>query len=162
MTPPRKNAEIAAAALAKMLQDGTDSRKVVDIVEGVLADATREQKEEERQHVAEVEATAATRLGRLLDASPAVIYSFEAKGDFAPTFVSENIKRLFGYGAGEYLDNPNFWRERVHPDDLARVEAEMGALFEHDQHVCEYRFRRCSERRCLIQPALASTPAMSQ
>jgi PAS domain S-box-containing protein len=150
MIPSRKYAEIAAAALAKMLRDGTDSRKVVDIVEGVLSDATREQKEKERRHVAEVEAAAATRLTRLLDASPAVIYSFEAKGDFAPTFVSENIKRLFDYAAGEYLDNPNFWRERVHPDDLARVEAEMVALFEHGQHVCEYRFRKKDGTYCWV------------
>jgi adenylate cyclase len=115
MSSSRKYAEIAAAALAKLLQDGTDSRKVVDIVEGVLADAKREHREEEHQHVAEVEAAAADRLARLLDASPAVIYSFEAKGDFRPTFVSDNIARLFGYQAREYLDDPNFWREHVHP-----------------------------------------------
>ena len=112
-----------------MLQAGTNSGKVADIVESVLADATREHREQERQHVANVEAAAATRLSRLLDASPAVIYSFEAKGDFAPTFVSENIVRLFGYAASEYLENPNFWRERVHPQDLPRIEAEMDVLF---------------------------------
>lgn len=135
MTSARKSAEIAAAALAKMLRDSNDSGRVADIVESVLTDANREQEEQERRHVVEVEAAAATRLARLLDASPAVIYSFEAKGDFAPTFVSENIARLFGYAASEYLDNPNFWRERVHPDDLPRLEAEMSALFERGQHV---------------------------
>jgi hypothetical protein len=25
-----------------------------------------------------------------------------------------NIDKLFGYAPREYLDNPNFWRERVH------------------------------------------------
>ena len=150
MSSSRKYAEIAAAALAKLLQDGTDSRKVVDIVEGVLADAKREHREEEHQHVAEVEAAAADRLARLLDASPAVIYSFEAKGDFRPTFVSDNIARLFGYQAREYLDDPNFWREHVHPDDLARLEAEIGALFEHGQHVCEYRFRKKDGTYCWV------------
>ena len=87
----RKYAEKVATALGKMLQAGTDSGKVADIVESVLADATSEHDENERRHVADIEAAAATRLARLLDASPAVIYSFEAKGDFAPTFVSENI-----------------------------------------------------------------------
>ena len=133
----RKYAEKVAAALGKMLQAGTDSGKVADIVESVLADATSEHDENERRHVADIEAAAATRLARLLDASPAVIYSFEAKGDFAPTFVSENIARLFGYAASEYLDNPNFWRERVHPQDLPRVEAEMGELFKAGKHVVE-------------------------
>ena len=150
MTSSRKYAEIAAAALGKMLRDRADSGKVADIFESVLADATRERDEDERQHLAEVEAAAATRLSRLLEASPAVIYSFEAKGDFAPTFVSENIMRLFGYAASEYLENPNFWRERVHPDDLPRIEGEMDALFEQGHHAIEYRFRRKDGSYCWV------------
>lgn len=82
MTSSRKYAEIAAAALDKMLPAGIDSGRVADIVESVLADATREREADERQHLVEVEAAAAIRLSGLLDASPAVIYSFEAKGDF--------------------------------------------------------------------------------
>ena len=100
--------------------------------------------------MAEVETAAATRLSRLLDASPAVIYSFEAKGDFSPTFVSENITRLFGYAASEYLENPNFWRERVHPQDLPRIEAEMDVLFEAGKHVIEYRFRHKDGSYCWV------------
>jgi PAS domain-containing protein len=87
-----------------MLRAGTDSGEVADIVESVLADVTRERDEKERQHLAAAEAAAATRLARLLSSSPAVIYSFEAKGDFSPTFVSENIARIFGYAASEYLE----------------------------------------------------------
>jgi PAS domain S-box-containing protein len=150
MTSSRKYAEIAAAALGRLLPPGADAGEVADIVESVLADATRERDERERLHVADVEAAAATRLARLLDASPAVIYSFKAKGDFAPTFASDNIKRLFGYDAGEYLTDPNFWRERVHPDDLATVEAEMGELFEKGRHVSEYRFRRKDGTYCWV------------
>ena len=123
---------------------------MADIVESVLADATREREQDERQHLAEVEAAAAIRLSRLLDASPAVIYSFEAKGDFAPTFVSDNILRLFGYAASEYLQNPNFWRERVHPDDLPRIESEMDVLFEQGHHAIEYRFRKKDGTYCWV------------
>ena len=68
---PRKYAEIAAASLAKMLKPGTDSGHVADIVETVLADATREQQEGERLHLAETEAAADARLKRLLEASSA-------------------------------------------------------------------------------------------
>jgi PAS fold len=49
-----------------------------------------------------------------------VIYSFKASGDFAPTFVSDNIGTVFGYTPAEYLENPSFWPRRVHPDDLER------------------------------------------
>jgi PAS domain S-box-containing protein len=150
MTSSRKYAEIAAAALDKVLPAGIDSGQVADIVESVLADATREREQDERQHLAEVEAAAAMRLSRLLDASPAVIYSFEAKGDFAPTFVSDNIMRLFGYAASEYLQNPNLWRERVHPDDLPRIEGEMDVLFEQGHHAIEYRFRKKDGTYCWV------------
>ena len=58
MTAPRKYAEIAAAALAKMLKASTELGKGADIVESVLAEATREQEEIDRQHLPEVEAAA--------------------------------------------------------------------------------------------------------
>ena len=57
----------------------------------------------------------------LLNASPAVIYCRTASGDFDPTFVSESVTRLFGCSPREYLDNPYLWRDRVHPDDVARI-----------------------------------------
>ena len=78
----------------------------------------------------------------LLDTAPSVIYSFKASGDYAPTFVSENIKRLLGYCPDEYLKDAEFWRARVHPDDMASVEAEQALLFERDRHTAEYRFRK--------------------
>jgi PAS domain-containing protein len=70
------------------------------------------------------EAVGATRAHgeQLLASSPAVIYSFKASGDFRPTFVSQNIKDWLGYAQSDYLDSPDFWRRRVHPDDLPRVE----------------------------------------
>src|SRR3954451_13644610 len=84
---------------------------------------------------------AQARLSHLLTSSPAVLYSFGAKGDHAPTFVSENIARLLGYEPPDYLRGPGFWLERVHPDDLPRVLAEFPRLFELGHHSCEYRFR---------------------
>jgi PAS domain S-box-containing protein len=79
-----------------------------------------------------------------------VIYSFKASGNFAPTFVSTNIGTLFGYAPCEYLDNPNFWRERVHPDDLQRAETEVTDLFENGKHALEYRFRRKDGAYCWV------------
>jgi PAS domain S-box-containing protein len=150
MRSSRKYAEIAAAALGKVLPPGTDSGRVTDIIESILAEASRDHQEEELQHVAEVEAAAEQKLARLLDASPAVIYSFRANADFAPTFVSANIERLFGYSPSEYLKNPNFWRERVYPEDLARVEAEVGTLFQTNRQAIEYRFRRKDGSYCWV------------
>src|SRR4029079_13438421 len=80
----------------------------------------------------------------------AVVYSFEAGGSYAPTFVSENIKRVLGYEPDQYLKDPEFWRSRVHPEDLAEVEAGQAKLFKEGRHVAEYRFRKADGIYCWV------------
>ena len=72
-----------------------------------------------RKQLGEALVAAQNRLVHLLSCAPAVIYSFKATGDFAPTFVSQNIRDWLGYEPEEYLENPDFWWSRVHPDDIA-------------------------------------------
>jgi PAS domain S-box-containing protein len=143
----RQCAETAAVALADKLRatpGKVDCAAVADIIEKVLNAAARGQEEAEQQ------ANGWERLTQLLSASPAVIYSFKAGGDFAPTFVSTNIETLFGYAPREYLENSNFWREHVHPDDLQRAESEVTALFKNGKHALEYRFRRKDGSYCWV------------
>src|SRR5262245_46936498 len=104
-----------------------------------------------RDREAAVQAEMRARLARLLGSSPSVIYSFEARGAFSPTFVSDNIKRLFGYTPADYLENPTFWSDRVHPDDLDRVEAEVSLTFETGLNSLEYRFRRKDDTYCWVK-----------
>ena len=75
----------------------------------------------ERKRAEEAVAAARQRVEHLLASSPAVIYSFKATGDFAPTFISQNVKDLLGYDREEYLESPDFWRSRVHPEDCPRI-----------------------------------------
>jgi PAS domain S-box-containing protein len=103
-----------------------------------------------RKQVEEAAAAARERLSTLLETVPAVIYSFKARDDFAPTFISENIKRVFGYRPDEYLENADFWRHRVHPSDLNAVEAEQGKLFKTGRHTTEYRFRKSDGSYCWV------------
>jgi PAS domain S-box-containing protein len=103
-----------------------------------------------RKQVEEAAAAARERLSTLLATVPAVIYSFKARDDFAPTFISENIKRVFGYHSDEYLENADFWRHRVHPADLNAVEAEQGKLFKTGRHATEYRFRKSDGSYCWV------------
>jgi adenylate cyclase len=100
---------------------------------------------------AALQAEMRARLARLLGASPSIIYSFEARGDFKPTFVSENIESLFGYAPRDYLENPTFWSDRVHPDDLDRVDAEVSLTFETGLNTLEYRFRRKDDTYCWVK-----------
>ncbi|MFH7029184.1 MAG: ATP-binding protein [Heteroscytonema crispum UTEX LB 1556] len=81
------------------------------------------------------------RLHYLLTASPAVIYSCQHEGDYAATFISDNVLLMLGYESQEFLDDGKFWANRIHPEDAPRVFAEISALFEHGHHTYEYRFQ---------------------
>jgi two-component system, sensor histidine kinase and response regulator len=102
------------------------------------------------QAAKEAEEGARARLSLLLGAAPVVVYSFRASGDFAPTFVSDSIQGMLGYRTDEYLENADFWRSCVHPDDLAGVEAEQVQLFQKGQHFAEYRFRKKDGSYCWV------------
>jgi PAS domain S-box-containing protein len=86
-----------------------------------------------------------------------VIYAFEASGDYRPTFISQNIKELLGYDREEYLESPDFWRSRVHPADLARIEKGYTRLFEEGRLSNEYRFRKKDGNDCWISDDLQLT-----
>ena len=90
----------------------------------------------------------------LLAASPAIIYSFEAKEDYLPTFVSDNIKKMFGYEPSEYLEDPRFMPSHIHPDDIRRIDKEWSHLFKEGHHVIEYRFRRKDGTYCWVNDEL--------
>jgi PAS domain S-box-containing protein len=80
-------------------------------------------------------------LQNLVAASPSVIYTTQASGDFACTFVSDNLRSTMGYSPWEMREDPQFWSKRLHPDDAHRVFGEMSSLIERGGGVIEYRFR---------------------
>ena len=153
MTTTSEYAMSAAAALHQALRISPgdfDAERAAAVIEQAITNATRERQTRARRQLKAVEAAAQERLARLLSSSPAVIYSFKATGDFAPTFVSDNIIGVFGYAPAEYLEDPSFWRDRVHPDDLARVDDAISAFFQNGVHAVEYRFRRKDGSYCWV------------
>src|SRR5436190_12922549 len=152
MTTQSEYASHATSALHEMvlMAPDFDAERAEAVIERAIRNATRERDKRARQQLQEAQAVAQERLARLLSASPAVIYSFKATGDFAPTFVSNNIIDVFGYSPAEYLENPSFWRDRVHPDDLARVEDAVARFFHNGVHSVEYRFRRKDGSYCWV------------
>lgn len=80
------------------------------------------------------------RLEFLITASPAMIYTAKADGDFGVTFISENVINQLGYEPREFVDNSACWIDHIHPEDTARVLVEISELFQRGTHVFEYRF----------------------
>jgi PAS domain S-box-containing protein len=89
-----------------------------------------------------------------MTSAPSVIYSFQAKGEYLPTFISENVRDLLGYEPEEYLEDRNFVPRRVHPEDAARVQDDLSRLFEIGYLVHEYRFRRKDDTYCWVSDEL--------
>jgi PAS domain S-box-containing protein len=150
---PSEYAKNATAALQQVLHispDDFNAEGATAVIEQVIRNATGTRETRARRELREVQTAAQERLARLLSASPAVIYSFKATGDYAPTFVSDNIIDVFGYAPAEYLEDPSFWRDRVHPDDLARVEEAITKFFQNGVHAVEYRFRRKDDSYCWV------------
>ena len=80
-------------------------------------------------------------LAYLLRASPVVIYNCIPSGNFPTTFISENIETLTGYTPTQYLTDPSFWLNHLHPDDKDDLLAEMSQLFQTSHSLSyEYRF----------------------
>lgn len=80
-------------------------------------------------------------LETLVGASPAIIYTTQVSGDYACTFVSENLDKIMGYAPWEMRDDKKFWVKRLHPDDSTGVFAELDRLVGQGGGSLEYRFR---------------------
>ncbi len=92
--------------------------------------------------MAEAELKAAhERLQHVLAVCPAIVYTTQASGDFACTFVSDNIEQILGYTARDMLDDPDFWTTHIHPQDTRRVSSEVSRLIHEGGGNLEYRFR---------------------
>jgi two-component system cell cycle sensor histidine kinase/response regulator CckA len=81
------------------------------------------------------------RLAHVLASSPAVLYSLRVEaGTLVPTWTSANIERLSGYTAEE-VSGPEWWLDRLHPEDTDRVVAQQAQLMSAGFSAREYRFR---------------------
>lgn len=81
------------------------------------------------------------RLEFLLRATPAIIYSARAQGDFGASFISANVRQQLGYDPDEFIADPGFWASHIHEDDRERIFAGLALLEKEGPHSREYRFR---------------------
>ncbi len=81
------------------------------------------------------------RMKHLLSANPAVIYTSDVIPPFKWTFMSENVVDLTGYESSDFLDNPDFWSDHLHPEDYLYAHNDIKGVLAKDHNVMEYRFR---------------------
>ena len=57
---------------------------------------------------------------------PLITYIWEvdaAPGDDTAYYTSPQIESILGYTAADYNDDPEGWREMIHPEDRDRINA---------------------------------------
>ncbi|MFN2309036.1 MAG: putative bifunctional diguanylate cyclase/phosphodiesterase, partial [Gammaproteobacteria bacterium] len=103
------------------------------------------------------------QLEQLLSGSPAVHFmlSSNAPGSSRFDWISDNITAVTGYPLTAALA-PDWWQQRIHPDDRDRVIAAFDQLPRRTEVQCEYRFQSHSsgyrwvrDQRRLSGPASA-------
>ncbi|MEQ8383967.1 MAG: PAS domain S-box protein [Coleofasciculus sp. A1-SPW-01] len=96
----------------------------------------------ERQKAEQLAKATQERLHYLLSASPTAIYSRQFIPPYQTTFISDNITALIGYTPGEILEQPDFWLNHIHPQDLPTVLTGFAQLFQQGYSIQEYRFKQ--------------------
>jgi PAS domain S-box-containing protein len=80
------------------------------------------------------------RLNYLLTATSVAIYTSKTSGDYGAISITENVKQIMGYEPREFIENPSFWIDHIHPEDRQRILNELPQIFEQGSYIYEYRF----------------------
>ncbi|WP_207458228.1 response regulator [Azospirillum sp. SYSU D00513] len=96
------------------------------------------------------------RQALILRSLPIALYTADLTPGQPFRFLSGNVEALFGYPPERFVDGTMLWEEGLHPDDRARVLAQMAALPEAGSCTTEYRWR-CADGsyRHLLDQAVA-------
>jgi PAS domain S-box-containing protein len=104
--------------------------------QGVLLDITDRKQAERLLESAEV------RFRALAENVPVLIYAEGLDAAVDELYIGPQVLAMLGYEPQEWVTTPLFWRDRIHPDDRARVmDADAHANDRLETFAEEYRFR---------------------
>ena len=102
-----------------------------DVISGALA----------RQRAETALRESEARLSFLVSSSPVTIYTRSTETPFSLTYVSPNIEALMGLDATAFTEQPLFWDQQVHPEDMPRIQGLAGQWRIGEVQQIEYRLR---------------------
>ncbi|MEN8261078.1 MAG: response regulator, partial [Pseudomonadota bacterium] len=125
---------VHAQGLATFNDDGSPSK-----VAGIVQDITTRKKIESKLQRAH------QRLESIINLNPTVIYSLQPTGQepspFRAAMISDTIEQVAGYKVSDWLNNPTFWMDHLHPQDRAQALRRQDELLQNGELHHEYRFR---------------------
>ncbi len=84
------------------------------------------------------------RQSLILSSVPMAVYATRAHGDMGAVYLSENIKKVTGFGPSIFLEDTKFWHSRVHPEDKDRIIDDVEQVIANGSFEIEYRWK-CSD-----------------
>lgn len=137
------NAAIAVEAMRRGARDylvKDIERRYLELLPAVIQRVLREQTAlAERKQALEQLRQAEAKYRTLVEQIPAITYMASLDRPGALLYVSPQVKRL-GFSPDEWLDDPQFRLERVHPDDRTRVAELLANRQSRGNSLCsEYR-----------------------
>jgi diguanylate cyclase (GGDEF)-like protein/PAS domain S-box-containing protein len=81
---------------------------------------------------------------RIIESHPVIFWKVNIKEDRIK-FVSTEAKSLLGYPIKQWLNEPHFLMNKIHPDDLSRFkEALFQKIFKHQNIIISYRIQHAN------------------
>jgi PAS domain S-box-containing protein len=84
---------------------------------------------------------ASARMQFLFTSTSAMIYACAVEPPYATTFVSANVRGALGHESADFLVDPGFWVDHLHPEEREDVLRHVDRIFIEGRLVLEYRFR---------------------
>jgi PAS domain S-box-containing protein len=122
--------------------------RLVPVIDRELREA---QSRAERRRAESALAEKEAQYRQIVDSVRAIVWRADAR-TFSFTFVSPEGEKILGYPVEEWLDQPTFWRDHIHPDDRNWVVAFCQEnTRERRDHQFEYRMTAADGRTVYLQ-----------
>lgn len=134
--PVLKGTEIAA-----VLEFFSDASEETDeeMIQGMEVVGTQLGRVFERDDALKKLRQAEARFRQLVESVNAIVWRRDAK-THQFSFVSHQAEKILGYRTQQWIENPNFWEEHIHPEDRERVLAYVQEEVENKRnHEFDYR-----------------------
>ena len=95
----------------------------------------------ERKRAEEAARASTDRQSLILQSLPIVFYTSRPSGDFATTWINEQVEHLTGFRPHQFIEDSMFWSKRLHPDDRDQALKEYELMLQNGRVAIEYRWQ---------------------